>query len=47
MLKLNFSLANAVCCFNFNEITLNKFLNKVFNFILKYNYSRAEYFNSF
>lgn len=47
MLKLNFSLANTVCCFNFNEITLHKFLNKVFNFKLKYNYSRAEYFNSF
>jgi len=42
MLKFNFSLANAVCCYNFNEITLHKFLNKVFNFKLKYNYSRAE-----
>jgi len=42
MLKFNFSLANAVCCYNFNEITLHKFLYKVFNFKLKYNYSRAE-----
>jgi len=42
MLKFYLSVINAICCYNFNEITLHKFLKKMFNFKLKYNNSRAE-----